>query len=50
MTVENERLLVQAKGVALDKGRMGDLVRIKSASGKEVIGRVNGNDSVIVEF
>lgn len=50
MTLENERLLVQAKGVALDKGRIGDLVRIKSASGKEVIGRVNGNDSVIVEF
>ena len=50
MTVENKRLLVQAKGVALEKGRMGDLVRVKSASGKEVIGKVNGNDSVIVEF
>jgi len=50
LTVENERLLVQAKGVALEKGRVGDLVRVKSASGKEVIGRVSGNDSVIVEF
>jgi flagellar basal body P-ring formation protein FlgA len=48
--VENTRLLVQAKGVALEKGRMGDLVRVKSASGKEVIGRVSGNDSVVVEF
>jgi flagella basal body P-ring formation protein FlgA len=50
MTVENESLLVQAKGVALEKGRIGDLVRVKSSSGKEVIGKVNGNDSVIVEF
>ncbi len=48
--VENTRLLVQAKGVALEKGKMGDLVRVKSPSGKEVIGRVSGNDSVIVEF
>ncbi len=50
MIVENKRLLVRAKGVAIEKGRMGDLVRIKCASGKEVVGRVNGNDSVIVEF
>ena len=50
MTVENESLLVQAKGVALEKGRIGDLVRVKSSSGKEVIGKVSGNDSVIVGF
>jgi len=50
MTVENENLLVQAKGVALEKGRIGDLVRVKSASGKEVTGKVSGDDSVVVEF
>ena len=50
MTVENERLVVQAKGTALDKGRVGDLVRVRSVSGKEVIGKVAGNDAVIVEF
>jgi len=50
MTVENESLLVQAKGVALERGRIGDLVRVKSSSGKEVIGKVSGNDSVIVGF
>ncbi len=50
LTVENERLVVQAKGIALDKGKVGDLVRVKSASGREVVGRVSGNDSVIVEF
>jgi flagella basal body P-ring formation protein FlgA len=50
MTVENDNLLVQAKGVALEKGRIGDQVRVKSASGKEVTGRVSGDDSVVVEF
>jgi flagella basal body P-ring formation protein FlgA len=50
MTIENSRLLVQAKGVALGKGNVGDVVKIKAASGKEVLGKVNGNDSVIVEF
>jgi len=50
MTVENENLLIQAKGVALEKGRIGDIVRVKSASGKEVMGRVSGDDSVVVEF
>ncbi len=50
ITIENSRLLVQAKGVALGKGNVGDLVKIRSASGKEVLGKVNGNDSVIVEF
>ncbi len=50
VTVENERLVVQAKGVALEKGRVGDLVKVRSASGKEVIGKVSGNDSVIVGF
>lgn len=50
VTVENENLLVQAKGVALEKGRIGDLVKVKSSSGKEVVGRVSGNDSVVVEF
>jgi flagella basal body P-ring formation protein FlgA len=50
MTVESERLLVQARGVALEKGKVGDLVKIRSVSGKEVIGKVTGNDSVVVGF
>ena len=50
MTVENESLLVQAKRRCPRKGRIGDFVRVKSSSGKEVIGKVSGNDSVIVGF
>jgi len=50
VTVENSRLLVQAKGVALEKGRLGDVVKIRSASGKEVVGKVTGNYAVTVEF
>jgi flagella basal body P-ring formation protein FlgA len=50
MTVENNRLLVQAKGIALEKGKMGDIIRVKSSSGREVIGRITASNSVIVQF
>ncbi len=50
MKAENNRLVVQGKGTALEKGKLGDLVRVKSPSGKEVIGKVTGNDMVVVEF
>ncbi|MGD0486318.1 MAG: flagellar basal body P-ring formation chaperone FlgA [Syntrophorhabdales bacterium] len=50
MRAENNRLVVQGKGTALEKGKVGDLVRVKSPSGKEVIGKVTGNDTVAVEF
>ncbi len=50
MTVESRTLLVQAKGIAMEKGGIGDLVRVKSASGREIVGRVTGNNSVSIEF
>jgi flagella basal body P-ring formation protein FlgA len=50
MTLENARLLVQAKGTALEKGKMGEVIRIKSASGREIKGRVTGSNSVTVQF
>jgi flagellar basal body P-ring formation protein FlgA len=50
MILENKKLLVQAKGVALEKGKMGDVVRVRSVSGKEVLGKVTGSNSVSVEF
>ena len=50
MRAENNRLVVQAKGTALEKGKVGDLVRVRSPSGKEVTGKVTGNDTVAVEF
>jgi flagella basal body P-ring formation protein FlgA len=50
LRAENNKLVVQAKGTALEKGKVGDLVRVKSPSGKEVVGKVTGNDTVVVEF
>jgi flagella basal body P-ring formation protein FlgA len=47
---ENSRLVVEAKGTVLDKGKVGDLVRVKSLSGKEISGKVTGNGTVAVEF
>lgn len=50
LTAESKGVLVQAKGTAMEKGRMGDTIRIKGTSGKEVLGRVVGSNSVVVEF
>jgi flagella basal body P-ring formation protein FlgA len=50
MRVENSRLVVEGKGTALEKGKVGDLVRVKSLSGKEVVGKVTGNNTVAVDF
>jgi flagella basal body P-ring formation protein FlgA len=50
MRAENNRLVVQWKGTALEKGKVGDLVKVRSPSGKEVIGKVTGNNAVAVEF
>jgi flagellar basal body P-ring formation protein FlgA len=50
LTAESGQMLVQAKGTAMEKGRMGDTIRVKGTSGKEVLGRVVGSNSVAVEF
>jgi flagella basal body P-ring formation protein FlgA len=50
ITAESKTLVVQGKGTALEKARIGDLVRIRSASGREVTGMVTGHDAVTVEF
>ncbi len=50
MRAENNRLVVQGKGTALEKGKVGDLVRVKSPSGREIMGKVTGNNAVAVEF
>ena len=48
---ENRRLAIQSNGKALDKGRMGETVRVKNlTSGKEVYGKVTGSSVVSVEF
>jgi flagella basal body P-ring formation protein FlgA len=48
---ENTQLLVKAKGKAEEPGRVGERIRVKNlSSDREVVGRVAGNGTVIVEF
>jgi len=49
--VENQRLAIHTSGKALDRGKMGDTVRVKNlTSGKEIYGKVTGTSAVTVEF
>ncbi|MBP7526746.1 MAG: flagellar basal body P-ring formation protein FlgA [Syntrophorhabdaceae bacterium] len=48
---ESNKLVVQAKGKTVDKGRIGDTIRVKNiASGKELTARVVSGSEVKVEF
>jgi flagella basal body P-ring formation protein FlgA len=48
---ENKKLLIQSKGKMIDKGRVGDMVRVKNiSSGREITGRVTANNAVTVDF
>lgn len=49
MMVESPGMLVTAKGIAQEKGKAGDLVRVKNvASGREVVGKVESEKTVRV--
>ena len=49
LMVESPGLLVTAKGIAQEKGRVGELVRVKNtASGREVLGKVESDKTVRV--
>ncbi|OPY73287.1 MAG: flagellar basal body P-ring biosynthesis protein FlgA [Syntrophorhabdus sp. PtaU1.Bin058] len=51
IVAETKRLLVRTKGKAIDKGRIGDTIRVRNvASGKELMGRVTSSDTVVVQF
>ena len=51
IVADNKRLSVQAKGITLEKGKLGDRVRVKNlTSDKEVVGRVTGNGVVRVDL
>ena len=51
IVAENPRLLIHANGKALDRGRMGETIRVKNmTSGKEIFGRVTGSNTVTVNF
>jgi flagella basal body P-ring formation protein FlgA len=48
---ESKQLVVKVKGRAEDSGRVGEKIRVKNlSSDREVIGRVAGNGTVVVEF
>jgi len=48
---EDNRLIIQTKGKALEKGKMGDVVKVENiTSGKKIVGRVIGAKKVKVEL
>lgn len=48
---ESNKLIVRARGRTIDKGRIGDNIRVKNiASGKELMAKVISSTSVKVEF
>ncbi len=47
---QSKRMVVQTKGVALDRGKIGDVVRARASSGKEITGRVAAGSTILVEF
>ena len=51
VVVDNPRLAIHTSGKALERGRLGDTVRVKNlTSGKEIYGKVTGTSTVTVEF
>jgi flagella basal body P-ring formation protein FlgA len=51
MVAENKKLIVLVKGMTIDKGRIGDTVRVKNiSSGKEIVGRVTAHNTVTIDF
>jgi flagella basal body P-ring formation protein FlgA len=51
IVAENKKLLVLVKGKTIDKGRIGDTIRVKNiSSGKEIVGRVTALNAVSIDF
>lgn len=51
IVARKKNLLIHAKGRALDKGKVGDTVRVKNLeSGKEILAKVTAGNAVVVEF
>ncbi len=51
IVAENKKLVVLVKGMMIDKGRIGDTVRVRNiSSGKEIVGRVTAHNSVAIDF
>jgi flagellar basal body P-ring formation protein FlgA len=51
IVVENGNLVARTKGKALEKGKIGDSIRVRNvSSGREVVGLVTGNGTVAVKL
>ncbi|MCX5813486.1 MAG: flagellar basal body P-ring formation chaperone FlgA [Proteobacteria bacterium] len=51
IVAENKKLLLQAKGRTLERGKIGDIIRVKNlTSDKEIVGRVAGSSTVKVDL
>ncbi len=51
IVIEHKKLVVKAKGRAIDRGRIGDFIRVKNlTSQKEILGKVTGSGIVNVEM
>ncbi len=51
IVAQNKQLSVITKGKMLEKGKLGDAVRVKNiASGREIVGRVVAHNAVAVDF
>jgi len=51
IVMENKKLMVKAKGRAIDRGRIGDVIRVKNlTSQKEITGRVVSDGVVTVDM
>jgi flagella basal body P-ring formation protein FlgA len=51
IVAESKKLFVQTKGKALEKGRMGDSIRVKNmSSNREIVGKVVSEDRILVSF
>lgn len=49
--MENERMKIIAKAISLEKGKIGDMVKLKNvSSGREIMGVVSGEKEVTVVF
>lgn len=49
--IENERIKISAKAISLEKGKLGDVVRLKNiSSGREITGLVSGEREVTIVF
>ncbi|CAG0993847.1 hypothetical protein ANRL2_03412 [Anaerolineae bacterium] len=50
LRIEGPSIMIRSKGIAAEDGHMGAVVGVRTASGKEVAGRVSGPGEVAVGF